>query len=544
MAKPASIAAVAAAPATPAPAGPARFEQIALERIDENPRNPRKYFDTVKLHELADSIREHGVVEPILVRPKGDRFEIVFGARRFRASKLGEQTTIPAIVRVMEDVDALETTVIENLQRADVHPLEEAEGYEQLLAQKDRKYTVDDLAAKVGKSKAYVYARLKLLALCKEARAAFYEGKLAASTALLVARIPGDELQQKALQVVGPREDGDAPSFREAARRIQQDFMLQLVGAPFPVDDAKLVPSAGACATCPKRTGSQPELFSDVASGDVCTDPACFKTKVDAAWRARAAAAKKAGRKVLEEDETAKVFTDNSWERKPRLTWQAEERFEDLDEPCFDDPKKRTWRELLGTTSADALVLARDPRGNVRELVPAGRASALLKKAGHEFKERGSTSSSSASKKANAAKDAAAKAKRELEDAIAAEVSARIATAAEKRTDAAFWRVVAQAFMDDGFVYSRRLGKKGTTFVDHGTRDKYLAKLDEKQLRGVIAELVFQVDFLNGDEEAAPILKWAGVDPKKVEAEVRAKFEPAAAEKKPSPAKKKGARRG
>jgi ParB/RepB/Spo0J family partition protein len=543
MAKPASIAAVAAAPATPAPAGPARFEQIALERIDENPRNPRKYFDTVKLHELADSIREHGVVEPILVRPKGDRFEIVFGARRFRASKLAEQTTIPAIVRTMEDVDALETTVIENLQRADVHPLEEAEGYEQLLEQKDRKYTVDDLAAKVGKSKAYVYARLKLLALCKEARAAFYEGKLTASTALLVARIPGAELQQKALQVVGPREDGDAPSFREAARRIQQDFMLQLVGAPFAIDDAKLVPSAGTCAACPKRTGSQPELFSDVASGDVCTDPVCFKTKVDAAWRARAAAAKKAGRKVLEEGETAKVFTDNPWDRKPRLQWTAEERYADLDDPCHEDPKNRTWRELLGTTAADALILARDPRGNVRELVPAARAAALLKKAGHEFKERGSTSSSSASTKANAAKEAAAKAKRELENAIAAEVSARIAAAAEKKTDAAFWRVVAQAFMDDGFVYSRRLGKKGTTFVDHGTRDKYLANLDEKQLRGVVAELVYQVDFLNGEEKDATIAKWAGVDPKKVEAEVRAKLEPAAAERKPAPAKKKGAKR-
>lgn len=195
-----------APPVAPAPPPAPRLELVPLTKLRESTLNHRRSWGDLK--ELAASIRAKGVLEPILARPGkpgtlgADVLEIVFGARRFRASQEAGLEAIPAIVRDMSDTDAMEAIVIENLQRADVHPLEEAEGYEQLLAQKERPYTVEDIAAKVGKSKAYVYGRMKLLALCKEARDAFYEGDLSASVALLIARIPVPELQQKALEEV------------------------------------------------------------------------------------------------------------------------------------------------------------------------------------------------------------------------------------------------------------------------------------------------------------------------------------------------------
>lgn len=538
----------------------ATFRTLPLELVDENPKNPRKHFDKAKMDELATSIREHGVLEPILVRPKGDRFQVVFGARRLRASRLAEQATIPAIVRELSDTEALEKTVIENLQRADVHPLEEAEGYEQLLESKEKAYTVDDIAAKVGKSRAYVYARMKLLALCKPAREAFYGDLLSPSVALLVARIPSAELQAKALKRLDARRGEDPVSFREAARIIHDEFMLKLEGAPFSPTDEKLVPAAGACTACPKRTGSQPELFADVASADVCSDPACYQSKVEAAWRVKAAEAKKAGQKVLPEAKAKKVFQDYGWQERPALSYDARGEFTELDAQCFEDPKSRTYRVLLGDHARNAVVLARDPKGNTRELLPAREVPALLKAAGHAFKTRSSSSSSSSSSRSSAERKPDPK--RQLEDAVTAEVAARIAAAGEKKKpDSAFWRLLVGAAVEDGFSFSRRLGAKPGHYVEHSKRDKYVAKLGEAQLRGLVLELAFESDYSCGREQKSPAAAWAGVDWKKVEAEVKAKLEAAEAAAKPPAkkaapkktgtaaklakgAKKKGARRG
>lgn len=144
------------------------FAELRLDSLVESDWNPRKHFDPVKLRELADSIREKGVIEPIVVRPRvgslGLSYQIIAGARRFRAAKLVGLDGIPALIRDLDDIAALELAVIENGQRADIHPLDEAEGYQALL-DADRKFTVAIVAAKVGKSESYVYRRLKLLSL-------------------------------------------------------------------------------------------------------------------------------------------------------------------------------------------------------------------------------------------------------------------------------------------------------------------------------------------------------------------------------------------
>lgn len=152
---------------------------IPLDRIQEAPWNPRKHFAPVALAELAESIRQKGVIEPIIVRPlaEPDRFEIVAGARRHRAARLAHLGSIPAVVRSLDDIEALELAVIENNQRHDITPLEEAAGF-QALMETGRYATARVLAAKIGKPEGFVFRRLKLLTLEPDLQAALGEGRL------------------------------------------------------------------------------------------------------------------------------------------------------------------------------------------------------------------------------------------------------------------------------------------------------------------------------------------------------------------------------
>jgi ParB/RepB/Spo0J family partition protein len=134
---------------------------IPIERIEPNPENPRLAFDETALDELAASIREHGVLQPILVRPVGEnRFQVIAGERRWRASKIAGHPTIPALVEDIDDETALEISIIENLQREDISPLDEAAMYDRMI--KDHGYSIRKLADKLGKDKGYLENRLRL----------------------------------------------------------------------------------------------------------------------------------------------------------------------------------------------------------------------------------------------------------------------------------------------------------------------------------------------------------------------------------------------
>lgn len=261
---------------------------LALHTLAPSPTNPRKTFAEADLADLAASIREQGVMQPILVRlwpddyptPEGrderPLYEIVAGERRYRASILAGLAEIPALVRPLTTRQVLEAQIVENLQRRDVSELEEAEGYD--LMMREHGYSADELAEKVGKSKAYIYARLKLTALCEFAREAYRAGKLDASRALLIARIPGATLQTKAVkEITEDRWDGPM-TYRAAARHVQQNYMLKLKDAPFDTADAFLLIVRGACTKCPDNTANARELFPDV-DADVCTNPQCFADK-------------------------------------------------------------------------------------------------------------------------------------------------------------------------------------------------------------------------------------------------------------------------
>lgn len=362
---------------------------IPIADIIQSPTNPRKHFDATKLDELALSIKAHGVLQPILVR-KWDvgmanpsqqpmvemmrRHEIVCGERRWRASQIAGMATIPAIVRELTDKEVLELQVVENLQREDVHALEEAEGYERLMKYHD--YTADSLGEKIGKSRAYIYARIKLLALAPAARDLFFEGKLTASTALLIARIPGTTLQmQAAADITKPDWKGDVMAYRAAADHIQRVYTLDLEDATFKTDDAALVPKAGSCDACPKRSGNDLILFADIGDPDVCTDPACFKNKRETNFLRLKDIAQKSGREIVSGKEAEEALVSGRY---------SLEKFNlaNLNDTCRDDPDQRSYRDILGK-QAPAVTYVEDKRhGTLVEAVDTKLLAVALKKAG------------------------------------------------------------------------------------------------------------------------------------------------------------------
>jgi ParB family chromosome partitioning protein len=271
------------------------IQEIPLAKIRESKTNPRRFFDEGKLAELADNIRQHGVLQPILLRPlpegEAGTYELVAGTRRYRASKLAKRETIPATVRDLTDAQALELQVIENVQRVDVHPLDEAQGYAALIELQPDTYTVESIASRVGRSPAYVNGRLRLIQLIAEAKQAFYDDKLTVAHAFEIARLQPND-QRRALQECFPQyrnaaailkdKRAEATTVRELRAWIQREIHLDLTNAPFDPQDETLLPKAGACARCPKRTGSNPLLFPEVRQKSTCTDRECYRAKVEA----------------------------------------------------------------------------------------------------------------------------------------------------------------------------------------------------------------------------------------------------------------------
>lgn len=151
-------------------------ELVALSKIDTNPFQPRKLFNDETLNELAISIREHGIIQPVVVRKKGYRFEIVVGERRFRAANIAGLTEIPVIVKDLTEQEMMELAILENLQREDLTPIEEAEAYQSLMVHLN--FTQEELAKRLGKSRPHIANLVRLLQLPEEVRDQVNEGKL------------------------------------------------------------------------------------------------------------------------------------------------------------------------------------------------------------------------------------------------------------------------------------------------------------------------------------------------------------------------------
>jgi len=326
------------------PAGGASVQEIPLERIRESTTNPRRAFDENKLRKLADNIRSQGVLQAIIVRPAPDgaegTYELVAGARRFRASKLAGKGTIPASIRDLSDSECREIQLIENLQREDVHELDEGIGYRSLMELKPDFYTVETIAAQMGTSPSYVKGRISLTDLNQSVQIAFYEHRLTVAHALEIARLqPMD--QDRALMECFPghRTAGsilkdhkaEAVTVRQLREWIEREIHLDLKNAAFDTEDASLLPAAGACSTCQKRTGNNPLLFPEIRNKSLCTDPNCFQSKVQALVQIRAASVAKEGQQPVHISEVP------SWQvrtKAPNTLYEGEYRRAEREGEC------------------------------------------------------------------------------------------------------------------------------------------------------------------------------------------------------------------
>lgn len=161
--------------------------ELPLKKIKPNPYQPRYVFNDTELKELSDSIKEHGVIQPIIVKSVGDSYIIIAGERRFRASKLAGLKTIPAIVRQYEKSKMIELALIENLQREDLSAIEEAKAYNQIMRELDMNQK--DVAAKVGKSRSYITNMLGLLNLPQKVQALVDEKKISMGHARALSKL-------------------------------------------------------------------------------------------------------------------------------------------------------------------------------------------------------------------------------------------------------------------------------------------------------------------------------------------------------------------
>jgi ParB/RepB/Spo0J family partition protein len=225
-------------------------------------------------------------LQPILVRPTATegRFEIVAGARRFRAARLAEIESVPVRVRELTDAQVIEAQVIENLIRADVHPYEETQGFLALMRLDPARYTAHELAAKTGKSVTFVLQRLKLADLIPAAAKSFQKDEIATGHALLLARLSTPQQVEAFPHCFADvwlegKQKKRLVNVAEFSHYIDSNIILELSEAPFSREDDTLYPAAGACLNCPKRSGFNTLLFPDVKK-DSCFDPACYGEKV------------------------------------------------------------------------------------------------------------------------------------------------------------------------------------------------------------------------------------------------------------------------
>lgn len=305
-----------------------KIQYLGRGNLVPSKTNPRKDFKD--LGDLASSIKEKGILEPLLVRMTGNHlsakckdpiitYEIVAGERRFRAAELAGLTEVPCIIRDLTDQQVIEVQVIENMQRQDLTPLEEATGYKTL--HEKHGYSWDDLAAKIGKSKTYIYRRLNLLNLIPAAQQKLSSGEWPVSWAEELTRILDPQDQAEIVKMHWISELSDLKENIE-------ERLLFIKNAPFSSKDKNLPPCP--CVKCEKRTSHDPDLFGEASRTDRCLDKQCWRTKTGIYQKAELKRYKADGYKVLDkqirgagrnQDGLLDTIDSTNYSLKGKLTW-------------------------------------------------------------------------------------------------------------------------------------------------------------------------------------------------------------------------------
>ena len=243
-----------------------QIQNLPLGKIKPDLEQPRKTFNEDPLKQLSESIEKHGVLQPITVRQLNGHYIIVMGERRYRASKMAGIKTVPCIVRTYENNDVLEVQIIENLQRQDLEPTEEAEA----IAYLNEKYAPTEIAKRLGRTDNFIRQRLKLAGLIEGFKHFVRNGEMTISLGVGVGLFEPEE-QQMMLETMG--EDFSAHQIN----RMIKDQTYDLEKVSFDVTDKKLVPKVGSCVECPFNAANQGNLFGE--GKRVCRKAACFETK-------------------------------------------------------------------------------------------------------------------------------------------------------------------------------------------------------------------------------------------------------------------------
>lgn len=275
-------------------------KSVPLTQIELPANNTRKQIDAAKLKGLAASIKQHGLLQPILVRQLSGtnghtRYQIIAGERRFRAAQAAGLSEIPANIRAMDEVQALSANLTENLQREEIHPLDEADGL--LRMKEELNLDIRAIAQRIAKDARYVARRLALTNLIEEARVDLRKEHITLAHALEICRLT-PEIQPHALAACfetryqrdpKTKTHEQLPDKTRPAKHlhflqdwIERNVHLNLQKAPFKLDDTRLREDGLACLNCPRRTGFNKTLFADVKNADTCLDPLCFQGKIKA----------------------------------------------------------------------------------------------------------------------------------------------------------------------------------------------------------------------------------------------------------------------
>jgi ParB family chromosome partitioning protein len=226
--------------------------EIPLDEIRSNPYQPRKTFNEESLRELADSIKEYGVVEPIIVKKSVKGYEIVAGERRTKAAKIAGLKTIPAIVKDFSDSDMMEIALLENIQREDLNPIDEAESISGIIRLKG--YTQEEFARRFGKSRSYITNLLGILKLPKEVQAKVKEGKLSMSHARSLSKIEdeqkifylADRIEKEGLNVrdiekiLSKKQSSKVVKALDPTLRIYEEAISEATGSKVKINDKKI----------------------------------------------------------------------------------------------------------------------------------------------------------------------------------------------------------------------------------------------------------------------------------------------------------------
>ena len=357
-----------------------QIQHIPLSAIIESPDNPRKSYSEASLLELSDTIREHGVQQPIKVRPlslMGDdshfTYEVIFGHRRLRSTKLAGLDTIPCIVEEMSDEQADMLRLIENIQREQVSPVEEADAI--VRASDKHGISKEEIGKKLGMGRTTVYNKIKLASAHEAVRQKCAEGVIGGEIATHIARLP-KAVQQQALQkVITEQPDpSNGPEARKAVALpldqaknvLKQRFTIKIIAAAFDPASTSLLP-CGACTACDKLSDNEPELLAELGAG-TCIDTECFSKKTKAHYQVQIDEARLTGLRVIEGEE-ARAMQPNTYSYyMHRWTDIADVALESVALNEGDEPADHTYADLIEKAGDQApqVVLFVSPHDDAR----------------------------------------------------------------------------------------------------------------------------------------------------------------------------------